>query len=139
MSRSYKKTPCVGDRKGKIKKRIANHTVRAKLKQDLDFTIHQSNFKKMYEQWNICDFKSILSWEEYWEEEWRVYHYLSAMHPDQEISKPDKRMCYRKWRKAFYNKQASYDLVVQLVRTEDCNSSDLSSTLSEVLMKIKED
>ena len=49
MSRSYKKTPWAGDKKGKIKKRIANQTVRSWLKQHPDVKLSKSDFKK-----NIC-------------------------------------------------------------------------------------
>ena len=49
MSRSYKKTPWSGDRKGKIKKRIANQTVRSWLKQHPDVKLSKGDFKKIYE------------------------------------------------------------------------------------------
>ena len=62
MSRSYKKTPWAGDKKGKIKKRIANHYVRQHLKNHTDLTLGPSDYKKLYESWDICDFYGIVSW-----------------------------------------------------------------------------
>ena len=47
MSRSYKKAPYYGDKKGKDKKRIANHAVRNYLK-DIDKTLSRGSFKKIF-------------------------------------------------------------------------------------------
>ena len=67
MSRSYKKTAYCGDHKGKEKKRIANSKVRSTLKKlDYNFSSY-SAYKKMYEQWEICDWYFSESWKEYWE------------------------------------------------------------------------
>lgn len=55
MSRSYKKRPFVKDhhaRTTKEKKRFANKTIR----QDRDFDISGSAYKKRYCSWEICDY-----------------------------------------------------------------------------------
>ena len=66
MSRSYKKTPYCGDHKGKSKKRIANHKVRNWLKQNPEVALKGSAYKKIYERWDICDYYTVSTWEEYW-------------------------------------------------------------------------
>lgn len=63
MSRSFKKTPYAGDRKTPGKK-IANRKVRRLLNRNLDLA-KGSSYKKLYEQWDICDFYSKCTWGEY--------------------------------------------------------------------------
>lgn len=67
MSRSYKHTPYAGDRKTKWAKRQANRKVRRYLNkyniQDESFTL--SDFKKVSDSWNICDYYSITTWKEH--------------------------------------------------------------------------
>ena len=56
MSRSFKKYPIIVDHTAKttkIKKRFANKTIR----QDKDFDISGSAYKKRYESWDICDWR----------------------------------------------------------------------------------
>ena len=65
MSRSYKKTPWCGDKQGKSKKRIANHTVRQYLRNHIDLTLPPNGYKKLYPSWEICDFCCIVTWEEH--------------------------------------------------------------------------
>jgi len=62
MGKSIKKNPIIkdgGDSKKEAKK-LANHTVRQKLKSlDDENTIASGNaYKKVYNSWNITDFKS---------------------------------------------------------------------------------
>ena len=57
MSRSYKHTPRCGERKGTIKKRIANHVVRRK-KLRTDFPQY-AGYRKLYERWDICDYDEV--------------------------------------------------------------------------------
>ena len=104
MSRSYKKTPWCGDRKGKDKKRIANHVVRQWLKRNMDQTLAPSNYKKLYETWNICDYSWTLTWEQYWKSEWKSYRWICSMLPNCEHKEPNKKECYRKWLKYYHNK-----------------------------------
>lgn len=103
MSRSYKKTPWAGDKKGKIKKRIANQTVRSWLKQHPDVKLSKSDFKKIYETWDICDYGYKMTWEEYWESEIRYYYWFKMNFPEAKKSKyckyPDKKETYRQWYK----------------------------------------
>ena len=93
MSRSYKKTPWSGDKKGKEKKRIANHKVRQKLKN-----------KKLYETWDICDYGWIITFEEFMESEWKNYRWLKINFPDRVIEEPDEKQSYRIWLKFYHNK-----------------------------------
>lgn len=67
MSRSYKKTPWSGDRKGKDKKRIANHRVRNWLKQHPEESLCGREYRKLYESWDICDYGRIMTWEQFWD------------------------------------------------------------------------
>lgn len=66
MSRSYKKTPYCGDRKHKEDKRKANKAFRNKTdRMKLEDQIAPGTFKKFYERWDICDYYSIFTLEEY--------------------------------------------------------------------------
>lgn len=58
MSRSYKKNPYVTDKSAGTKsmKRIANRTVRRRLKNDEDMPARIQH-KKMTETWDICDYR----------------------------------------------------------------------------------
>ena len=67
MSRSYKKNPVIKETgKGKkFQKKTANHKLRRKLnKIENEDVGNNANYKKHYEQWNICDFKSTWTEEE---------------------------------------------------------------------------
>ena len=65
MSRSYKKNPYVTDHSSstKMKKRLANRTVRQRLKNDEDMPARPQH-KKMTETWNICDYRWRMTREE---------------------------------------------------------------------------
>ena len=104
MSRSYKKTPWAGDKKGKTKKRIANHYVRQHLKNNMDLTLAPSDYKKLYESWDICDFYGIVSWEEYWKLSWERYYWCCSKFPNVEHNEPNEKEEYIRWRKYYYNK-----------------------------------
>lgn len=79
MSRSYKKHPFVVDhhaRTTKIRKRFANKTLR----QNKDFDINGSAYKKNCESWDICDYRypwtreeAIASWYEEESEHYQGY------------------------------------------------------------------
>lgn len=97
MSRSYKKTAYCGDHKGKEKKRIANSKVRSTLKKlDHNFSSHGA-YKKMYGQWEICDWYFLESWEEYWEWAKKAYKRFPEIY-----KKPlSKKEAYRAWYKEY--------------------------------------
>lgn len=101
MSRSYKKTPYAGDHKGKIKKRIANHRVRQKLKNP-DFECQHMAYKNVgMDRWDMCDSYSIYSWKKWWEYELKFYEeskYLNK-YSWREPKAPDYKEEYRKWYK----------------------------------------
>lgn len=66
MSRSYKHTPYVGDKKGKFKKRLANKKVRNFLKNNKDFsTKNKKFFRKIFETYEICDFYWIMNFKKF--------------------------------------------------------------------------
>lgn len=66
MSRSYKKTPYCGDQSNKrYGKKRANVVVRRRLNKDLDFDANNSLYKRIYEQWEICDYYSIKTFYDY--------------------------------------------------------------------------
>ena len=63
MSRSCKHTPRCGEPKGKNAKRIANRKVRRTKHGEIP---PFGGYKKVYEQWNICDFEIVgLSFDRY--------------------------------------------------------------------------
>lgn len=96
MSRSYKKTPYCGERKGKSKKRIANHKVRNWLKQNPDVLLERGAYKKVYERWDICDYYTISTWEEYWASTIRIWLKWEQCRG---YPYPNKKEEYRKWYK----------------------------------------
>lgn len=63
MSRSRKKSPWIKDH-NKGQKRIANKILR----QDKNFDISGSAYKKKYDSWNICDYRWLWTREEAIEE-----------------------------------------------------------------------
>lgn len=102
MSRSYKKVPYCGDKKGKQKKRAANHKVRSWLKQNPDFILKRNNYKKLYERYDICDYYWITSLQEYIDNEMKTYLYYSYMYPSRfKEPLPNKKELYRKWYKYY--------------------------------------
>ena len=101
MSRSYKKTPWCGDHKGTEKKRMAWKSVRSWLKANPDVLLNGGKYRKVYEPWDICDYGSIMPWEEYWQDcidYWEEY--------GKRRGEPfhDKKDEYRRWRKWHKNK-----------------------------------
>lgn len=92
MSRSYKKNPFCLDKKGTKKKRLANSITREKLK-DYDLTLARGEYKKLYEQYNVCDYKHTYSWEEYWDFYLNLYK--------KEPWRLNKKELYRKWYKTY--------------------------------------
>ena len=104
MSRSYKKTPWCGDKKGKSKKRVANRTVRQYLKNHMDLTLPPNGYKKLYPSWEICDFCCIVTWEEHWKSVQERYYWNCSMFPNAEHKEPDEKEEYIQWRKYYYYK-----------------------------------
>ena len=96
MSRSYKRTPWSGDVKGKDKKRQANSKVRMFLK-DPENEIQNSDFKKVSESWDICDYGWTTSWEEYWENCLKRYEKYPSLYK----KPPNEKEEYRRWYKWF--------------------------------------
>lgn len=94
MSRSYKKTPWSGDKKGKSKKRVANHKVRNWLKQHPEESLNCNSYKKVYETWDICDYGWTCTWEEYWKSAICIWEQWEE---DRGKPFPDKKEEYRRW------------------------------------------
>ena len=63
MSRSYKKNPVGKDANDRAMKRIANRTVRRRIKDDEDMPARLQH-KKMTESWMISDYKSRMTRDE---------------------------------------------------------------------------
>ena len=98
MSRSFKKTPYCGDKKGKAKKHMANDKVRSFFRKNSDITISRSDYRKIQNPWDICDFYSITTFEEYWQCELNWYE----EHKDRyNLPKPNKKEVYIEWYKAY--------------------------------------
>jgi len=96
MSRSYKKHPWCCDKPAKGIKRCANSKVRSVLK-DPNVVLKGSDYKKVFESWDICDYKWFDTWETYWAREWRYYYKYGG-------DKPDFKKCYRDWLKWYKRK-----------------------------------
>ena len=94
MSRSYKRTPWVGENKGKWKKRHANSKVRMFLK-DQENEIPNGLYKKVSDSWDICDYGWIQTWEQYWDHCLKSYE----EHPEYYKFPPNKKEEYRRWYK----------------------------------------
>lgn len=62
MSRSYKKTPYCGDNKT-VGKKLANKCVRNGKYKDYDIP-DGSWYKKIFCQYDVCDYYSIQTWEQ---------------------------------------------------------------------------
>ena len=97
MSRSRKKTPRAGDNKGKENKRIANSTVRARLREENESLPQGSTFKKYYETWNICDYNDVSTWEDY-----RRFRIDFVLKGREDLF--DEQLERKKWEKMFVRK-----------------------------------
>lgn len=87
MSRSYKRTPVVKDnrRGSKAAKRVANKKVRK-----APYVANGKAFKKVSCTWDIHDYVSYCSLEEFLNSEWIKYRY-----PNQEDAIQEWRRCYQ--------------------------------------------
>ena len=74
MSRSYKKIPFCGQTQHHIDKRIANHKIRQKLKNHLDWNIQYNDYKKLSESWNIRDWGWVNLWEDWYNYQLTLYY-----------------------------------------------------------------
>ena len=97
MSRSYKRHPWCGDKKGKSKKAAANSKVRMYLK-NLDNILKYGAYKKLYESWDICDYGWLYSWNKYWEQKVNFWYRF-----DKKWGKPfpDKKKVKKEWYKYY--------------------------------------
>lgn len=102
MSRSYKKAEYSGDKKDKELKRLANHRVRQYLKQHIDFTPGPSDYKKLFDSWEICDYGELCSWKEWWdrENEWFYSDHYSQWKLRTDVP-PNKKEEHAKWYKYY--------------------------------------
>lgn len=101
MSRSYKKNPFVTDHSQGTKsmKRIANRTVRRRLKTDEDMPARLQH-KKMTESWDICDYKWRMTREDaiewYNDDSQRKSTYFKKHYPTLEAWLKYWDKCYRR-------------------------------------------
>ena len=96
MSRSYKKHAYCGDKKDKELKRLANYRVRQYLKRNPEVTLKPSQFKRLFESLEICDYGWLCDWEEYWQHQYDQFycdHYRRWYHN----VPPDPKQEYRNW------------------------------------------
>ena len=100
MSRSWKKHAYAGDNKGKWKKRIANSKVRNYLK-NTENILKNSDYKKVHESWNICDYGWLYSWNEYWKHCVSSYYHWGYKYNS---NPPNKKEEYKKWYKIYKRK-----------------------------------
>ena len=97
MSRSYKKHAYCGDKKDKELKRLANHRVRQYLKRNPEVTLRPSQFKHLFESWEICDYGWLCEWEEYWNRQLEWYYDDHYKRYYREPTPPDPKEEYRNW------------------------------------------
>lgn len=102
MSRSYKKNPYITDRSQGTKqmKRIANRTVRRRVKDDEDMPARLPH-KKMTESWDICDYRWRMTREDaiHWyknEMEHKASAYFKKRYPTLEAWLKYWDKCYRR-------------------------------------------
>ena len=96
MSRSYKKHAYCGDKKDKELKRLANHRVRQYLKRNPEVSLKPSQFKHLFESWEICDYGWLYEWEEYWKHCIKDYIW-DCLHYSDKATYPDEKEEYRWW------------------------------------------
>ena len=91
MSKSYKKTPMCCCKTPSLKK-IYNRRIRRK-KYKYDISSH-CYYKKMNDSWEIKDWISIYSWEEYWWHCNNSYSLWGFLYNPENL---DRKEEYRKW------------------------------------------
>ena len=105
MSRSYKKIPFCGQTQHHIDKRIANHKIRQKLKNHLDWNIQYNDYKKLSESWLIRDWGWVYTWEDWRDRE--IEEYIRTVHKVGEEKArewdytDDLEILYRDWYKKY--------------------------------------
>lgn len=104
MSRSYKHTPYIGDKKTKWAKRQANRKVRHYLNRQMiqDESFAPAAYKKVSESWNICDYYDITTWYEHMRHraeisEWGIPVSNMIFTPDGEIDWDNEYKLWQKW------------------------------------------
>jgi hypothetical protein len=104
MSRSYKKHPYCGDKNKKPRRTIANRHFRRIQSCDI---IPYSLYKRFFDSYDICDYYSMLSWHDYWNDvnnsyEWHCLYQdgYAEKHP----YPPNKKEEYHKWYKWYKGK-----------------------------------
>lgn len=84
MSRSRKKTPRCGDKKGM--KHYANRVIRRK---KLKENISHMQYKKLFNRYDICDYQSVhFTFNDYWERT-LAYYFKVITRTNKIIEKPD--------------------------------------------------
>lgn len=101
MSRSYKHTPWCGDNKT-VGKRLAKRAWRRRVKNLNNPTLNYSLYKRTYDQYDVCDYGFLKTFDEYWDNVVEDWHWFQARgwHEKQ----PDREAAYRKWYKTYKRK-----------------------------------
>lgn len=91
MSRSYKKTPVIKDKNNKYMKKISNK----KIRHQSENIGNRSQFKKIVNRYDICDFKSDIGIS---------FNQFLDRELGKDTVKKDWREYYRKYKKQYLNK-----------------------------------
>ena len=92
MSRSVKHTPYTGDTKKKGAKRRANRQSKSRLLEIYD-EVPPSIHRRLSERWNICDFRSIFTLDDWMNGRGKLSETIRNM------SDEEKKRCWYKWYK----------------------------------------
>jgi len=100
MSRSYKKHPYAKDKTNKCMKKLSNKKIRQKLKNPEEELQHNS-YKKVFQSWNICDYKFFSTWEQFWNFSINLWERFDK---NKGVPFPDEKKEYARWRKWYKQK-----------------------------------
>lgn len=92
MSRSVKHTPYAGDTKSKKAKRRANRQSKSRL-LEIDDEVPPSIHRKLSERWEICDYSSIFTLDDWMNGHGKFSDIIRNM------SDEEKEQCWNKWYK----------------------------------------
>ena len=100
MSKSFRKTPLWTLGNDAWSKASAARTVRRRLRQRQELA-QGSLYKRMTDAYDICDFKRVVTWQEYWNRVKRDWHQRGRLHGEE---MPDRKSAWLEWRKRFTRK-----------------------------------
>ena len=108
MSRSYKKNAYWGQRQNPEDKKIANHKVRQKLKNHLDWNIQHNDYKRLFNSWDIRDYGHVVIWEDYYKDSLKWFRWTVNLYGEEHARElgytDDKNEIYNEWYKHYKRK-----------------------------------